>query len=502
MSAIVDEIVQRYSDDPYTAAVVRVLKGEPEKNAEKVKFIDRYFLEGKSLMYCGPNDETPRLVVPGLEELIQALLFEFHDVEVYGHPGIERTLRLVERLYYWRHMMKSVRAYVKSCETCQRTKPRNTKPPGLLQSQPIARGRWTHVAMDFIVALPTTHAGFDSVLVVVDQLTKRAHFVPCKGTATAREIAELYRDRTFVLHGVPVEILSDRDPKFTATVWRTLCGMLGTRQKLTSAFRHQANGVTERLNQTIENYLRAFTSGASDDWDEYISLAEFAYNSRYQQSISMAPFEADLGYLPSTPATLLSPPRAGPDRQRCAQGKTFLEHQADRLATIRRELQRASDRMSEYYNTNRPVQSFAVGEDVLLSTENLANYHAGTSKAKLGARRIGPYRVAQRLGHDYYEIKLPKGVKFHPVFHTSYLKPYIPSGNREQRPFKVLLPDNTEGELVEDIVDHKCVRGKVMYNVKWLGQARRTWEPVQNLKYVAYLINRYHQRKNQGRASS
>ncbi|POM70025.1 Retrotransposon protein, Ty3-gypsy subclass, partial [Phytophthora palmivora] len=265
-------------------------------------------------------------------------------------------------------MMRSVRAYVKSCETCQRTKARNTKPPGLLQSQPIPRGRWTHVAMDFIVSLPMTRSKSDAVLVVVDQLTKRAHFVTCKGTATAREGAELYRDRIFALHGVPLEILSDRDPKFTATVWTTLC-------------------------------------------------------------------------------------------------------------TI------ASDRMSEYYDANRPVQSFDVGEGVLLSTENLANYHAGTTKAKLGARWIGPYAIVSRLGHDYYELKLPQGVKFHPVFHTSYLKPYIRSNGREQRTFKVLLPDNTEGELVEDIVDFKRTRGKAIYKVKWLGQARCTWEPLANLKY-------------------
>ncbi|GMG15926.1 unnamed protein product [Phytophthora fragariaefolia] len=251
--------------------------------------------------------------------------------------------------------------------------------------------------------------------------------------------------------------------------------MLGTRQTLTSAFRHQANGVTERLNQTIENYLRAFTSGTSDDWDEYLSLAEFAYNSRYQQSISMAPFEADLGYLPSTPATMMTPPLAtGAERQRRAQGKTFLEHQADRLATLRRELQLASDRMSAYYDENRPVQSFAVGEEVLLSTENLANYHAGTTKSKLGARWIGPYRVEQRLGHDYCELKLPKGVKFPPVFHTSYLKPYVCDTSREQEPFKVQVPDGTEGELVDDIVGHKHIRGKDYYEVKWTGKLKTT----------------------------
>ncbi|KAJ8559143.1 hypothetical protein ON010_g8306 [Phytophthora cinnamomi] len=504
LTAVVSEAIARYKEDPITHAIIEALQTKPNGDkTSRIRHLARYSLNGDKLLYAGPNDEAPRLILPVIDELISGVLFEFHDVECYGHPGVDRTLRLVEQHYYWRHMVRSVRAYVKSCEVCQRTKARNTKPPGLLQSQPIPRGRWTHVAMDFIVALPKCRSNCDSVLVVIDQLTKRAHFVACKGTATARDVAELYRDRIFALHGIPTEILSDRDPKFTASVWTTLCTMLGTRQKLTTAFRHQANGVTERLNQTIENYLRAFTNGASDDWDSYLALAEFAYNSRFQQAISMAPFEADLGYLPSTPATLLSPPRAtGAERQRCALGRTFLETQSDRLATVRRELQRAADRMSEYYDANRPVQAFEAGEEVLLSTENLANYHAGTTKEKLGARWIGPYAVINRLGHDYYELKLPQGVKFHPVFHTSYLKPYIRSSGREQRTFKVLLPDNTEGELVEDIVDFKRVRGKAMYKVKWIGHARCTWEPLENLKYVGDLINRFHERKKSRRVSA
>ncbi|GMF29573.1 unnamed protein product [Phytophthora fragariaefolia] len=286
-------------------------------------------------------------------------------------------------------------------------------------------------------------------------------------------------------------------------MWTTLCTMLGTRQNLTTAFRHQANGVTERLNQTIENYLRAFTNGASDDWDTHPALAEFAYNSRVQPAISISPFEADLGYLPSTPATLHSPPRdTGAERQCCALGKAIPETQSDRLATVRRKLQRVADRMSEYYDANRPVQAFEVGEEVLLCTDNLPNYHTGTTKEKLGARWIGLYAVVNSLGHDYNDLKLRKGVKVHPFFHTSNLKPYVRRSGREQRTFKVLLPDDTEGELVEGIVDFKRVRDKAMYKVKWIGHARCIWEPLENLKYVGDLINRFHEHKKSRRVSS
>ncbi|POM68640.1 Gag-pol Polyprotein [Phytophthora palmivora] len=362
------------------------------------------------------NDEQPRLVLSNICAIIDAVLYEFHDAKCYGHPGVERTLRLVEPHYYWRSIEKYIRVYVSSCEVCQRIKSRTTKPPGLLRSHPIPSVRWTHLVMDFIVALPeTTSGGRTSYLLQLQRLHWKQHS---------------FRDRVFVLHGLPEEVLSDRDSKFTSDLWTTLCEMLSTRQKLTAAFRQQANGITERVNQTIENFLRAFNNSNCDDWDTMLSLAEFAYNSRYQDSIKMSPFQADLGYLPVTPA----------------------------------------------------CREFKIGDLVLLSTTNLATFHAGTSKKELGPRWIGTYIVLARVGHDYYQLELPTRVKLHPIFHTSSLKPNVASSRGDQTLFKVLLPDGTEGELVEDIVRYRKGKGKKEYQVKWIGQVELTWEPLKNLE--------------------
>ncbi|GMF44209.1 unnamed protein product [Phytophthora fragariaefolia] len=132
--------------------------------------------------------------------------------------------------------------------------------------------------------------------------------------------------------------------------------------------------------------------------------------------------------------------------------------------------------------TELSLAEFDVGNQVLLSTANLADFHAGTTKKKLGPRWIGPYNVIEQVGHDYYRLKLPTGVKFHPVFHTSLLKPYIASTRPEQAIFKVRLPDGSEGELVEDIDGYRKKKGKKEYHVKWLGQSKLTWEPEENLK--------------------
>ncbi|KAE8970243.1 Transposon Ty3-G Gag-Pol polyprotein, partial [Phytophthora rubi] len=297
LPSLIKEATSRYPEDPFTASLEKQL-GAGKSEETPVRHFERYTSQDKQMFYQAPSDAAPRLVLPNIPEIIDALLYEFHDAKCYGHPGVERTLRIVEKQFYWRNMERSIRTYVRSCEVCQRTKGRNTKPPGYLRSHSIPSTRWTHLAMDFIVALPETSIGFDAIMVVIDRLTKRARFVPTTTIATTLETAKLYRDRVFALHGLPDEIISDRDSKFTSVLWTSFCEMLGTHQKLTTAFRQQANGVTERVNQTIENFLRAFSNSNSNDWDELLALAEFAYNSRYQASINMSPFEADLGYEP------------------------------------------------------------------------------------------------------------------------------------------------------------------------------------------------------------
>ncbi|OWZ03582.1 Retrotransposon nucleocapsid protein [Phytophthora megakarya] len=139
------------------------------------------------------------------------------------------------------------------------------------------------------MALPETKVGYDAVMVVIDRLTKQSHFLPTTTIATALETATLYRDRVFSRHGLHEELLSDRDSRFT------------------SAYTPEINysiPATGKWCQTIENYLWALSNINSDDWDELLALAEFAYNSRYQAFIAVSPFETDLGYFPITPATL------------------------------------------------------------------------------------------------------------------------------------------------------------------------------------------------------
>ncbi|CAN4106291.1 unnamed protein product [Withania somnifera] len=151
------------------------------------------------------------------------------------------------------------------------------------------------INMDFITGLPRSFRKFDSIWVIVDRLTKSAHFLPVKTNYTAEEYARLYIKEIVRLHGVPISIISDRGAQFTAKFWKSFQGSLGTQVNLSTAFHPQTDGQAKRTIQTLEDMLRACVLDFKGSWDDHLPLIEFAYNNSYHSSIKMAPYEALYG---------------------------------------------------------------------------------------------------------------------------------------------------------------------------------------------------------------
>ena len=198
-------------------------------------------------------------------------------------------------------MKKEIIAYVARCDNCYRVKAIHMKPAGLLQPLSIPGWKWEEISMDFIVGLPPTQKNFNSIWVIVDRLTKSAHFIPVRVDYRPSDYAELYFNQIVRLHGVPRTIVSDRGPQFTAHFWEQLHKMIGTNLVRSSAYHPQTSGQTERVNQILEDMLRACVISSKGSWDKWLPLAEFSYNNSYQESIKMAPFEALYGRKCRTP---------------------------------------------------------------------------------------------------------------------------------------------------------------------------------------------------------
>ncbi|GMF48637.1 unnamed protein product [Phytophthora fragariaefolia] len=378
-----------YLEDPYFAPMLRALgEDTPQDSRQLAKFS----LED-GLLYFQVNPTAPRrLCIPADKELRNQLLFEEHDAVTRGHPGQHKTRLLMAAKLFWPRRFVDIQAYIASCERCQRNKLPRGKRPGHLHTLDIPDRRWSDISMDFLVQLPETqHTHFDSILVIVDRLTKRAHFLPTRTDATAKDIAQLFCSSYQKLHGLPRTIVSDRDVKFTSKLWSGIMQLQDTQLRLSSAFQPATDGQSEVTNKFVLEFLRHFIGPHQTDWGHYVHFAEFAYNSRPHASIDMSPFEADLGYQPRSVLDLTIP-----QQNVLPAAVSFVDHQRSLLLEVQDAMARAQQRMSTAFDRNRRHQSFAVGDKVLLDSQNLDLAHIGASgRRKLASRFLGPSQWRQ-----------------------------------------------------------------------------------------------------------
>lgn len=238
-----------------------------------------------------------RLVLPVESPLIQQVLKEYHASQIGGHAGITRTLARFSAQFYWPKMRADIQKFIEECMICQQAKHLNSLPAGLLQPLPIPNQVWEDVTMDFITGLPMSFR-FTVILVVVDRLTKYAHFMPLKTDYNSKSVAEAFMNNVVKLHGVPKSIVLDRDKVFTSKFWQQLFELQGTTLAMSSAYHPQTDGQSEAVNKSLEMYLRCFTFDNPKAWSKALNWAELWYNSSFHTSIGMTPFKALYGRHP------------------------------------------------------------------------------------------------------------------------------------------------------------------------------------------------------------
>ncbi|KAG2993978.1 hypothetical protein PC121_g21130 [Phytophthora cactorum] len=423
---LIKDLAAGYRKDKVTREIQRVIKKRnetAETRGVSEKQYKPYFEENKLLWYQGSMDEKPRIVVLIILALKHRIIVEVHDSNYDGHPGTDCTYLKLCADWYWPRMVRTIKTYIADCEDCRRNKPRLTKTPGFMEPLQIPDERWRSISMDFITDLPKTKRRHNSIWVVVDRLTKRSHFIPTTKTVSAPDVATLFINNIWRLHGMPPDIVSDRDSKFISSFWSQVFANVGTKLKMTVAYRAQGDDQTERTNRTLGEYLRCFVSPRQDDWDVHLANAELAINSAVNSSIKMSPCETDIGYVPSNPHTVLAESRSRGLQGGRRQGVEFIEHQAAVLRQCQEASEDAQARMADVYDRGRKEQEFQVGDRVYLSTNNLDTAHTGfPNSRKLGSKWIDPYSILRKVHNHAYEINLPPGVKLHPVFNTGSLK--------------------------------------------------------------------------------
>ena len=236
-----------------------------------------------------------RLCIPQKAQVKDDILKEAHRTPYTVHPGETKMYHDLKQNFWWKRMKVDVAKYVASCGVCQRVKAEHKSPAGKLQSLEVPKWPWEDITMDFVTSLPRTPRGKDAIWVVVDRLSKSAHFIPIRTTNSASDLAPIYTREIIRLHGVPKTIISDRDAKFTSKFWESLQTSLGTEIRFSTAFHPQTDGQSERTIQTLEDLLRTCALSWQGNWEDHLPLVEFAYNNSYHSSIKAAPFEVLYG---------------------------------------------------------------------------------------------------------------------------------------------------------------------------------------------------------------
>ena len=239
--------------------------------------------------------------MPADNELKKKLPYEAHNTVFTMHPRGNKMYQDLKQDYWWRGMKRDVTDYVSKCLMCQQVKAEHQVPSGLLNPNPVPQWKWDNIVMDFVSGLPFTQMKHDSVWVIVDRLTKSAHFILVRIDYSIDQLGELYVEEIVRLHGVPLSIVSDRDLRFTSRFWKELQLALGTRLNFSTAFHPQIDRQSEWLIQVLEYRLWGCVMKFTGSWDRYIPLIEFAYKKSYQSSIGMAPYEALYGQRCRTP---------------------------------------------------------------------------------------------------------------------------------------------------------------------------------------------------------
>nr|GEY76999.1 putative reverse transcriptase domain-containing protein [Tanacetum cinerariifolium] len=329
------------------------------------------------------------------EALILALPEGNDDFVIYCDASIQGSDKMyqdLKKLYWWANRKAIIAEYVGKCLTCSRVKTECQKPSGLLTQPKIPIWKWERITMDFVTKLPRTSNGHDTIWVIIDRLTKSAHFIPTRETESMDTLTWLYIKEIISRHGVPISIISDCDSRFTSRFWQSLKKALGTQLDMSTAYHSETDGQSERTIQTLEDMLRACAMDFGKGWEKHLPLGEFSYNNSYHASIKAVPFEALYDRKCRSPVCWSE---VG-DMQ--LTGPELIHETTEKIVLIRQHLQAARDQKRSYANVIRKPLEFQAGDRVML-------------------------KISPRKGPVAYKLELPEELNsVHNTFYISNLK--------------------------------------------------------------------------------
>jgi hypothetical protein len=400
-----------------------------------------------------------------------------HDRSDSGHFGFFKGYSALSEVAYWPGMIDDLTMFIKSCAMCQRVKPRNLRPFGLLKPLAIPETIFESINIDFGEVGADSH-GYNRFLVIRDRLTKFVCLVPCKDTLTAKECAELLYKRWYLEgRGFPKSIVSDRDTLFTSSVWKEFCRIVGIELAMSTSRHQQTNGGAESAVKMVKRMLKGYVNYRQSDWTDYLAEIAFAYNDSVHPATGFRPFLLAQNFEPGVLPSVAS---------KTGMGK-MIESSKTRLEEAHRNLFKAQEAAIQTYNGGRSRHfTIAVGSYVLLDREGIKWAPEAKRRATLLAPFLGPFKVLSfddsRLNA---KLELPSHMRCHSEFHISKLREWIAPNHHfpDRESTRPLVPavtkDGNEEFEVDKILDTRIRYKRREYLIKWVDAAEKenSWEP-------------------------
>ena len=421
------------------------------------------------------------LYVPDNHQLKLDILQQVHNTPLSGHLGQAKTHDLLARHFYFPQLRKFVIKYVSGCHTCSRNKTPRHQPYGPLQPLPIPSRPWSSISTDAIIKLPSSN-GFNGIMVFVDRFTKQAHFCPYKEEGfDALHLANMFEQHIIRLHGIPTDIVSDRGSVYNNRFWRAVLSGLGCTPNFSTAFHPQSDGQTESVNRRLEQYLRTFCNFDQANWASLLHLAEFCYNNSVHASTGFTPFQANYGFHPLDPSSII------PVNSNVPAADAHLHSLHDIHTKLHNNLTKAQTSQAKFYNKhvkdiidNNGQPRFKIGDQVFLNRKNI---QSARPALKLDQRMLGPFPITSTTPSPLaFRLDLPPSMAVHPVFHVSLLKPVHPGQPEQyQDPPPLIKVNGQEEFIIERVLDSRVNQqdNGFDYLVKWysFSDAHNSWEP-------------------------
>ena len=420
-----------------------------------------------------------RLVIPKSSSVIPTLLSEFHNGAIGGHAGYLKTYKRLTSQFFWLGMKSDIKRHVTECQICQQNKLSTLSPAGLLQPLRIPEKIWEDISMDFIEALPKSE-GSDTIWVIVDRLSKYAHFIPLNYPFNAKDLARIFVKEVIRLHGIPKSVVSDRGSTFLGNFWQEIHKLQGTQLRFSSAYHPETDGQTEVVNKRLGDYLRCFASSKPHTWNRWLPWAEYSYNTSYHVSAKMTPFKIVYGHDPPILFRYGTPTSPIDDIDK------YLVERDQTLALLKEKLNDAQSAMKSTKDKARRDEELSVGDWVYLKIRPYRMKSlAKRFNAKLAPKYFAPYQITKRIGAVAYKLSLPDGCRIHPVFHISQLCK-VKGQHDKVLPLPAALFDQLEW-IVEpqEIMDFRSQGSDIEILVRWKGlpDFEDTWESAHTIAH-------------------